>query len=404
MIAWCIVSCRKNRQKTQKCINTWVHMWCHHPQFADLRAQFPSIFIVVEGNPNAHVLFKQLPEVFIVHQNLQQRITWDEKVMEPAHFLYLGGVPDNYEHLPWKTFTMFQAVTQKFPRVKMIWKIDDSMCLLPGFWYQVLPGLVAGGGDYIGNINTRKDDYFSTYHSGKCQNASVNNAKYYVLRNFYCHGPLYGVQGELLEKLRKLHEFPPAIETIYEDVEFGKWAAIHGGRPTAREIFSQHIDKVWKWNLCGYDDVWGRENWQGILQQHLYYTVNRELNISRPFRKKSVFTCMVDVPVFEKIRDEQMSRSYLVEGTAKLDFLQSSPSEQSAHSRAPRDTLHLEQSLDAEHCKVPEIGSETQESRRETVETKPSQNVPDEEDETQSELPDDEPPEIVVYFPDFPKR
>lgn len=184
---------------------------------------------------------------------------------------------DDYDHLCDKMHNAFMAITQIFPNVKGIFKIDDDVFLsIPRFhkWIQKTNDI-----DYAG-IRCKMMDYWSYYHYGKCSSAQMNMIPMYLSKIVYAQGPFYFVSRKsinILIKNMKPHEH------LYEDYLIGKTLESHGIVFVDAQFYTESLSEFVLGNdsVIAFHDLEHVYNFLKIEQQ---YSIN-QLSLKKYYEK-----------------------------------------------------------------------------------------------------------------------
>lgn len=163
-------------------------------------------YVVVTGNPDMN---RGEKKNYIYHPKTKQLILSCE---------------DDYDHLCKKMLHALKAITQIFPQVTGVFKIDDDVFLsLPRFtqWVQNHKNDAI---DYAG-IRCKRMDYWSYYHYGKCSSSQMNMIPMYLSSVVYAQGPFYFLSRKSIDLL--ITHMKPE-EHLYEDYLIGKTLDSHG--------------------------------------------------------------------------------------------------------------------------------------------------------------------------------
>jgi len=112
------------------------------------------------------------------------------KIVDDKYLLVKCG--DNYENLSEKSICLFRAVKSAFPNVKGIFKVDDDIIPNINKINEMISLINSVEIDYLGNVCTIPDNFYSKDHFNKCANPKYNTKKI-VISGRYITGPLYYV-------------------------------------------------------------------------------------------------------------------------------------------------------------------------------------------------------------------
>ncbi len=163
-----IMNCEKYRHKALKQKETWLR-------------KMDLVYYHVIGNPNMNTSY-----MF----NEKERI------------LYVN-VNDDYNSLPLKVISAYEAIIERYPFIKYVFKTDDDQCLIDSNFFIKLKELIR---------KTNENNKISLNYGGKFIHVNTHRSSYHVIhpelpRNLelkntdYCTGRFYFLSREAIEDL-----------------------------------------------------------------------------------------------------------------------------------------------------------------------------------------------------------
>ncbi len=122
---------------------------------------------------------------------------------------------DNYESLPMKTYRSLEyAFKNHFDEIEGVFKTDDDIDLDLDLLYKNL--CKNSELEYFGNPVIVRNEYMSSWHFGKCEDANINTTPQQVPISHYCSGGGYYINKKNLHRILEMQDV--FTSNIFEDV------------------------------------------------------------------------------------------------------------------------------------------------------------------------------------------
>jgi len=161
------------------------------------------------------------------------------KIVDDKYLLVKCG--DNYENLSEKSICLFRAVKSAFPNVKGIFKVDDDIIPNINKINEMISLINSVEIDYLGNVCTIPDNFYSKDHFNKCANPKYNTKKI-VISGRYITGPLYYVSMKSITALA--NSVVDYDYYFFEDNMVGYFLRMNNILPYAYKTYHDNLDYI----------------------------------------------------------------------------------------------------------------------------------------------------------------